>query len=182
MTHSDCPCNEMRALHHRHQKQAPSPSQEGVKLLKRKSIELFLDDREKVIPKSRPGVLEHYSGRQLAEFQRALRTLKERPVCAKDARVKMFLKDDKYVLEYAKIKAPRCIQYRDKRYCLELARYLQIIEGRVYGASDRFGHRLIAKGRNLAQRGADLWLKASEFSDPYFLLLDVGIEVARVEQ
>lgn len=182
VTHSDCPCNEMRALHHRHQKQAPGPTAEGILLLKHKSTELFLDDREKVVPKSREGVLEHYSGRQLAEFQRALRTLKERPVCAKDARVKMFLKDDKYALEYAKIKAPRCIQYRDKRYCLELARYLQIIEGRVYGAEDRYGHRLIAKGRNLAQRGGDLWLKASEFSDPYFLLLDASNFDAHVAQ
>jgi len=188
VTHSDCVCNEMRALHHRHQKAAPPPTREGVALLRAKSEQLFLGDGEKVIPKSREAVLDHYSGRQLAEFQRALRTLKERPVCAKDAMVKMFLKDDKYSLDVAKSKAPRCIQYRDKRYCLELARYLQIIEGRVYGASDRFGHRLIAKGRNPAQRGADLWAKASEFSDPYFLLLDasnfdahVAAELLRVE-
>lgn len=178
----------MRALHHRHQKAAPQPSKEGVSKLRRKTKDLFLGGEAKVIPKPRERVLDHYSGRQLAEFQRALRTLRERPVCAKDARVKMFLKDDKYVAEYAHQKAPRCIQYRDKRYCLELARYLQIIEGRVYSATDRYGHRLIAKGRNLAQRGADLDAKASEFADPYFLLLDasnfdahVATELLKVE-
>nr|APG76373.1 hypothetical protein 3 [Shahe isopoda virus 5] len=165
----------MRALHHRHQKTAPAPTREGLAMLKKKVHELFVvEGVPGVIPKPREAVLEHYSGRQLAEFTRALRSLGERPVCARDADVKMFLKDDKYVPEYAQIKAPRCIQYRDKRYCLELARYLQIIEGRVYGAEDAFGHRLIAKGRNLAQRGADLWAKANEFADPLFLLLDAS--------
>jgi len=175
VTHSDCVCNEMRALHHRHQKAAPAPSAEGLRKLDRKVREMFLDGvEERIIPKPRERVLDHYTGRQLAEFTRALRSLRERPVAARDAEVKMFLKDDKYAPEYARIKAPRCIQYRDKRYCLELARYLQIIEGRVYAAEDEFGHRLIAKGRNHHQRGSDLLAKASEFADPYYLLLDAS--------
>jgi hypothetical protein len=182
VTHSDCVCNEMRALHHRHQKMAPRPSEVGVRRLRTKARELFLvDGVERVVPKKREQVLSHYAGRQLAEFKRALESLKERPVCARDAEVKMFLKDDKYVEGYAKIKAPRCIQYRDKRYCLELARYLQIIEGRVYGAVDRYGHRLIAKGRNLNQRGGDLAAKATEFSSPLFLLLDASNFDAHVD-
>jgi len=175
VTHSDCVCNEMRALHHRHQKDAPVPSAEGVCRLRRTINRLFTEGvEERVIPKPRERVLDHYNGRQLAEFTRALRSLRERPVVARDAEVKMFLKDDKYVPEYARIKAPRCIQYRDKRYCLELARYLQLIEGRVYGACDAFGHRLIAKGRNHHQRGADILAKSGEFADPYYLLLDAS--------
>lgn len=175
VTHSDCVCNEMRALHHRHQKIAAPPTEEGLKAVRSKVRELFVKEGVPgIVPKTREAVLEHYSGRQKALFLRAYESLKDRPVRARDAEVKMFLKDDKYAPEKAREKAPRCIQYRDKRYCLELARYLQPIESRVYQTKDQVGERLIAKGRNPWQRGADLKAKADHFANPLYLLLDAS--------
>ncbi|UHR49843.1 MAG: RNA-dependent RNA polymerase [Fushun naranga aenescens tombus-like virus 1] len=95
----------------------------------------------------------------------------------------MFLKDDKYPLTDdlatylsqepdSSYGAPRCIQYRNKRYCLRLATYLHPIEEHCYAAVDWTDTPIFSKGRNLKQRGADLHGKWNSFVKPLALLLD----------
>lgn len=96
----------------------------------------------------------------------------------------MFLKDDKYLRFCQDIKdvfrqevseslsAPRCIQYRNKRYCLRLAQYLHPIEQAMYEVKDEYNTRVFAKSRNLQQRGQDLFEKWSSFKRPKAMLLD----------
>lgn len=113
----------------------------------------------------------------------AQETLQTTPLAAKDAYIKMFLKDDKYHNTYGlgdflgqqeetSFGAPRCIQYRNKRYCLRLATYLHPIEEHCYHYQDWTGTPIIAKGRNLRQRGEDLRTKWESFVKPIALLLD----------
>lgn len=113
----------------------------------------------------------------------AQETLAITPLAPKDAYIKMFLKDDKYpntwgIGEYlgqpeeTSYGAPRCIQYRNKRYCLRLATYLHPIEEHCYHVQDWTETPVIAKGRNLRQRGEDLRTKWDSFVDPIALLLD----------
>jgi hypothetical protein len=96
----------------------------------------------------------------------------------------MFLKDDKYPWDESaledlfhqtleqKITAPRCIQYRNKRYCLRLAQFLHAIETNTYAYEDKYNTRVFAKCRNLTQRGKDLREKWDSFKRPRALLLD----------
>jgi hypothetical protein len=174
-THSDCACNEELALANRHQKGGNQPTQEAMLQLREqlvwlheRSLEAQTCGSKKL---SRSGVVGSYSGKKRREFQRALESLRLDPYGPRDARVRMFLKADKYVVG-GKIDAPRCIQYRSKRYCLELARYLHGIEASTYVALDEFGTPVIAKSLNATQRAASLLAKARHFSQPYFLLLD----------
>lgn len=182
-THSDCVCNEMLALLNRHQVGGlPTPSCEVVRRLK---AVLGSYPVPELVRMTRREVIECYTGSKRKELERAAESLAKEPVCERDSWVKMFLKDDKYVwgIEGKQsasghstlsndMKAPRCIQYRSKRYMLELARYLRPIEHWVYGLRDEYGTRIVAKSRNSHQRAADLWEKSSHFSQPAYILLD----------
>lgn len=113
----------------------------------------------------------------------AQETLSHTPLTGRDGDIKMFLKDDKYHLTEPVSRflgmetadsygAPRCIQYRNKRYCLRLATYLHPIEEHCYSHLDWTGTPVFSKGRNLAQRGQDLRTKWQHFVAPTALLLD----------
>lgn len=119
----------------------------------------------------------------------------------KDGNIKMFPKDEKYLrsteeLEQVfhqvlskKVSAPRCIQYRNKRYCLRLAQRLHAIETNTYQYQDKYTTRVFAKCRNLTQRGEDLRTKWESFRNPRALLMDhskfdahCSTELLRLEQ
>jgi len=131
----------------------------------------------------------------------AQETLQTTPLHKTDGHVKMFLKDDKYqdtgevgqFLGYnapveSSYTAPRCIQYRNKRYGLRLATYLHPIEEHCYTCTDWTGTPIFSKSRNLRQRGEDLRLKWEKMHKPIALLLDhskfdahVGVQLLSME-
>jgi hypothetical protein len=131
----------------------------------------------------------------------AQETLQVTPLHHKDGHVKMFLKDDKYqdtgeVGQYlgqdtsieTSYTAPRCIQYRNKRYGLRLATYLHPIEEHCYSRLDWTGTPIFAKSRNFRQRGSDLRSKWEKMHKPIALLLDhskfdahVGVDLLSME-
>lgn len=115
-------------------------------------------------------IIHHASSRKKKLLEQAQQSLQEKPLCDKDGRVRMFLKDDKY--HENKIVAPRCIQYRNKRYCLRLACYLHPIESYVYTWMDRSGTPIFAKARNNNQRGQDIANKLAHFRNPVAISLD----------
>ncbi len=170
-THADCTCNESRALTLRHLVDTGLPhcvdasglwpelakvagNMRSGSSVERCSVQTYLDG---------------YSGNKLRLLQAAQVSLQSRKSGVQDARVRMFLKDDKYTLDG--LKEPRCIQYRSKRYHLDLGRYLKPMEEAFYAYRVR-DVPVCAKSRNMAQRAADLHELWQTYEQPVALLLD----------
>lgn len=169
VTHADCVCNEVRALKGRHQVACPDPKPSAIGRLRAIVHRLALSGVERW-----PGqrVVDGYSAGKKRAFQQALDSITVEPLQKRDATIRMFLKDDKYTIERATAKAPRCIQYRSKRYCVELGRYLKPIEHEAYRMLDVDGTYAIAKAANSWDRARVLRQKWQSFAQPYALLLD----------
>lgn len=177
-THASCVCNEIAALHMRHQ------VDDGSRYTSKLSLKVYLRPLiQAVLPVSQETIISHCSGDKRSLMLAAQESLLTKSITKSDATVKMFLKDDKYVVDYGlgfhlnqsvsnKIAYPRCIQYRNKRYCLQLATYLHPIEKMVYSHCDSSGTPIFAKCRNLSQRGGDLRAKWDSFEKPIAYLLD----------
>lgn len=164
-THKDCICNEAVALCQRHQ------VDDGSRYSSRTNLWKHLRRHVKTLsPSSEEYIIGRYSGPKKKLLEQARESLAIDPVTRDDAKVNMFLKADKY--HQADYGAPRCIQYRNKRYCLRLATYLHPIEAMVYKITDHTGTPAIAKSRNMMQRGEDLRAKWEAYTDPIAILLD----------
>lgn len=168
-THKSCVCNEVCALRYRHQADDDLPVGDCNPVgdwLITKAIRL----QEPLRKRSKTAVVNHYTAGKWREYLRAQDSLLTEPLIPFDARVRMFLKDDKYHTN--RFKPPRCIQFRNKRYGLCLAQYLQPIEYEVYQWLDRYNTRQISKSRNLGERAHDLRTKWDQFVDPIAVLID----------
>lgn len=183
-THKSCTCNEEVALSQRHQ------VDDGSRYTSK------LDLRRHLRPLIKPSnvstvdyIISRCSGSKRKLMEAAKLSLQTSDIMYKDSYIKMFLKDDKYLLDLAltstwleqeetdlsklkSLSAPRCIQYRNKRYCLLLAQFLHNIEENTYAYTDEYGTPVFAKCRNLTQRGKDLRDKWESFRKPKALLLD----------
>jgi len=167
-THSDCVCNEVTALLGRHQAKVPPGPSPSVTTDLCAVLKPYV---QHVSPWTYEQVILSYPSTRRKPLVKAHQSLLTDPVQKSDATIKMFLKDDKYTTDKPH-KAPRCIQYRSKRYCLALSRHLKPIEHMCYEMLDGYGTRIIAKGRNSYQRAQDLLDKSLAFSNPTYLLLD----------
>lgn len=150
-THGSCVCNEVIALQNRHQ------LCDGTTYHTRVDLKAPLRKLIKPLdPVTEQTIIEHAASNRKKLLQAAATSLATNGLDKRDARVKMFLKDDKYhTPEY---KAPRCIQYRNKRYGLRLATFLHPIEQHVVKLKLN-GTHVFAKGRNMKQRGRDIAAK-----------------------
>lgn len=188
-THADCTHNELLALKNRHHAPYPVPVAASMVIARKASRALyncvvFECGVEKTKIVSASVIVSGYSCSKRKLFQRAADSLRELPLTSYDARVRMFLKDEKYSCSTLtsepatydgntyEVKVPRGIQYRNKRYCLSLARYLKPIEELTWGAKDRTQTAIFAKSRNSHQRGADIYAKFCAFDQPLVLCLD----------
>lgn len=113
--------------------------------------------------------IARYSGGKNRLLEQARVSLQSSAFRAKDSRVSMFLKDDKYFLD--DLKEPRCIQYRSKRFHLYLGRFIHPMEVLFCHYEDN-GIRICAKSRNSLDRASDLRAAWEEFVDPMAVLLD----------
>jgi len=171
-THKACVCNELVALRERHQLDTGLRYTAGETLVYDNFMQLV--SRNGGLPTLKRNtfsqVISHYTGAKRKEYERGAESLAQDPLNNLDARVRMFLKDDKY--HTFDFKAPRCIQFRNKRYGITLASYLQPIEEYIYSLEDESGSRVFAKGRNVDERASDLRQKWDDFCDPVALCLD----------
>lgn len=167
-TMSDCICNEVSALKNTHHKAGPAVDAQAMKLLRECIIQ---GPTKMVAPISREAVISCYKGRKGREFLEAYNSLKECGHKKRDARIRMFLKADKYDTLVG-LKPPRAIQYRDKRYSLLLAQHLRPIEHQIYKGLDWTGTAEIAKMRNPEQRASDVLRKWNCFDEPCAYLMD----------
>jgi hypothetical protein len=114
-----------------------------------------------------------YVGRKRVNYQKALDSLSVFPVCRRDARLKTFVKCEKIDFAAKVDPAPRIIQPRDPRYNICVARYLKVIEHRIYQMIDRtFGSNTVLKGLNADEQGQIFAQAWSEFDDPVAVDLD----------
>lgn len=123
--------------------------------------------------------VDSYGGQKRKVYAAAAESLKDKPFNFRDARVKVFTKD-----EYRKPGgAPRAIQPRSPRFNVNLGRYLKPIEHKVFEAINKVydstgKHSTVAKGMNMMQRGRTIERMWSEFSDP----VAVGLDASRFDQ
>lgn len=179
VTHKSCQHNEEIALSQRHQ--VDDGSRYSSKLDLKKYLRPLVRSTHL---SSEEHIISRCAGQKRKLLETARLTLQTSKLHYKDAKVKMFLKDDKYLRFVQDLKdmfhqevsesltAPRCIQYRNKRYCLRLAQFLHPIEQAMYDMEDDYKTKIFAKSRNLKQRGEDLYNKWKSFKNPKAILLD----------
>lgn len=179
-------CNELVALKQRHQ------LDDGLRYVSKSNLSRHLRPFIKTVsPCSEDTVIAHSAGAKRKLLLSAKSSLEVYPIQPEDGAVKMFLKADKahvFTDGNPDFGAPRCIQYRNKRYCLRLATYLHPVERELYKKLDISGTPIFAKGRNLVQRGQDLWAKFQHFRNPTIICMDhskfdahFGVELLRLE-
>lgn len=176
-THKGCVCNENIGLHNRHL------VDDGAKCVSCPSFAALRRFVKHIPPVSEQTIIDHAPSSRKKLLLGARESLKTNPINPDDYKIRMFLKDDKYnntpdVATFLGFsdpldhKAPRCIQYRNKRYNLRLATYLHPIEQHIYSSTNFNGTPIFAKSRNQVQRGQDLRNLWDSFCRPRAWLLD----------
>lgn len=166
-THKGCVCNEQVALTHRHQRDDGCRfDSEVLPSLRR----VWMRWVPQCSPLTIPEVVAKYSGRKRKIAEAAAKDLEQWPLIQRDAKLKMFLKDDKYTA--VQPKAPRCIQYRNKRYALNLAKYTYPIEAALFNRTNRHGIYWSSKKLDSLACAANLRRAWDRFAEPIALLLD----------
>lgn len=121
-------------------------------------------------PETYDVVVAKYEGRKRTIYENAMRSLLMEPVHSRDAYLMAFVKAEKVPPN----KAPRCIQPRSPRHCLEVGRYIKHIEHRLYeDIADVFGDGpTVMKGFNVQRVGRICAAKWYSFKRPVAVGLD----------
>lgn len=121
-------------------------------------------------PESYDQVVSKYVGRKKTIYENAMKSLLMEQVNSLDAQLRAFVKAEKVPPN----KAPRCIQPRSPRHCLEVGRYIKHIEHRLYeDVADVFGDGpTVMKGYNVQRVGRICAGKWYSFNKPVALGLD----------
>jgi len=140
-----------------------------------KGIDLVIRALPKTVQEERGKFAEKYTGRKKARYDDALRYVNDNGITKKDAKITMFVKAEK-MSPSKRNPDPRAIQFRDPRYCVELASFLKPIEEHLYKI--KVEHplisrtRLVGKGMNQVERASTLARKLSFFKNPSTISLD----------
>jgi len=121
-------------------------------------------------PETYDKVVSQYVGRKRTIYHAAMESLLQQPANSLDGQVRPFVKGEKVPPK----KAPRCIQPRSARHCLETGRYIKHIEHRLYDDIARlFGDGpTVMKGFNVQQVGRICAGKWHSFRNPVAVGLD----------
>lgn len=124
-----------------------------------------------LVPWSLKQVVESYTGGKRKIYEKAMESVVNCSFNKSWAKVRMFVKPDKYDVCKIKQKVPRAIQYRKPEFNLLVAQYLRPIEEKFYNLA-KDGLRYVAKGRNLQQRASDILKIYSSFKNPVIISID----------
>lgn len=141
------------------------------------NLEPFLNDLRtfRVEPWSIDRVVESYTGKKRAVYERARESLMYLPLNAKDARLKTFVKAEKIDFASKADPAPRVIQPRDPRFNLHFAKYMKPLEAVLYKQMAKlYTSPCVAKGFNASQTGELIHSKWIQFSKPVAISLDAS--------
>jgi hypothetical protein len=138
----------------------------------------------KHLPKTAPWTHEQfvdsYQGRKKDVYQRALTEIASGCFDVEgDARVSVFIKNEKTDRTTKQDPVPRVISPRSPRYNLRVGRYLKKIEHKVFKSIGKlFGHATVMKGYDVHQSAAILREKWDKLVDP----VAVGLDASRFDQ
>jgi len=175
--HHACSCNELIAISNRVCGVVPQPTSGGLKKL-RCAAKILSQCLPEVTPWDSGQLPLLYGGLKRRRYEEAERRVREGGLTAKDASITMFIKDER-LSPLKHNPDPRAIQFRDSRYCVELARYLKPIEHNLYNLVGAEGTclpttRMVGKGLNQVQRAKLLRRKLSMFRRPVTFSLDMS--------
>lgn len=121
-------------------------------------------------PESYDAVVAKYVGRKRTIYENAMRSLLMERANSRDAQLRAFVKAEKVPPN----KAPRCIQPRSPRHCLEVGRYIKHIEHHIYSEiAHVFGDGpTVMKGFNVQKVGRICAGKWNSFRSPVAIGLD----------
>lgn len=121
---------------------------------------------------------QYYSGSKRARYTQATDQVIQEGVTRKDSHVKMFVKFEKLDGDVKINPDPRAIQFRDPKYCVEVAKYLKPCEHAIYllhgDGTILPRSRVIGKGLSSNERGQLLHKKLLDFDNPVVLSLDAS--------
>lgn len=170
--HGNCRCNELVALYNRHLVDRTgipfSPAAWGDAV---RRVRKLIQFPHSVEPMSLMDVTRSYSGRKRRIYYRAMLDVQQQHWDDQWARVKMFVKPDKYPVAEIDSKEPRAIQYRDPRFNIQVATWLKPFEEQFYRTEHR-GLRVVAKGLTPSERAAVLKEAWDNCANPVALLVD----------
>lgn len=143
----------------------------------------YFDRIKEIVPTTAPVKLDEYpvryGGRKRREYERAVESLKSRPLSKEDANIKLFLKFEKDVRTDKPGRIPRCILPPDVRYLVDVGRCVAPIEHKVYRAVDElWGSEVVAKGHNY--RGVAKMFKVAW--DRYSCPMSIDVDVSKMDQ
>jgi DNA-binding transcriptional regulator YhcF (GntR family) len=168
VTNRLCDCNEAVALNSRHLQSNEDRALDDIPMIK-EAFELVrkqIPVREH-LPYSRQLVLSRKKGGKFYTYQRALESLKSKPITECDATLKMFIKNERMS---DPDKAPRAIQARNPRYNLELQTYINVIEDYVFHLP--IDKAVSTKCYDQDRKAQCLKFAWDEFAEPVAILAD----------
>lgn len=171
--HANCLCNEYLALTNRHliERHTDFNVREWDELVN--DVKRYFPNECK--PVSYWDVIKDYTGKKRNMYTFAAMNLQQYGYDPIYAKVRMFVKPDRWPVGVIHSKPPRAIQYRSLEYNLELGRFIKPYEHILYStltlgvASDT---RIIAKGLNQYERAELLLEKSKVFTNPVYLNSD----------
>lgn len=135
------------------------------------------------VPYAAPRSLEEfplmYQGRKRTIYQKAVDSLKVKPLTRTDSYLSTFLKAEKINFSRKPDPAPRVIQPRLPRYNASMGRFIKPLEHRLYSALAQIhGSPVVSKGFSIDQVGQLIANKWQKFSNP----IGIGLDASRFDQ
>lgn len=169
--YSNCVRNEYSSLVNRHLLMEGEPTKEVLARVN-KRIDLLVDELDVPFECTEKQVLANkQNGMSYNRYLNAFRSLRNVGPQPKWAKVKAFVKVEKWPVAQMGVKAPRLIQHRSYQYCAEISRPLLAIEESLWKLCEQ-GIPVFSKKLNTFTTAQALIDAASRFSDPVFVLLD----------
>lgn len=139
----------------------------------------FVDNAELTVPLTKEQFLGTYEGRKRGVYERAFESLSTKPFSVRDSYIRWFMKVEKVNFSADKEQIPRGISPRSPRYNALLGPYLKKVEKKIYKMlGSMFGHAVVAKGMNVAQRAKLIKRHWDSFMNP----VAIGIDASRFDQ
>ncbi len=134
-----------------------------------------LHNLESFEPYTTEQFVESYVGRKRNMYARMAESLSVSPLCAADAYIQAFIKDEKTDFGCKPNACPRIIQPRSPRFNIAIGVYLKPMEKALYRAiAAVFRGVTVCKGLNAVQRGYELRRKWERFDDPIAVFVDAS--------
>lgn len=179
--HHDCIHNQIVSVHNRVCGRVPVASPAALKRLDR-FMQRLAKSLPKVVPWDLDRVVNSYKGNKRVNYGDAAHEYRSHGLGQDQARVKMFIKNEKIRFKEKGDKQnpdPRAIQYRDPVFAVVFAQYIKAIEEVVYQLKGNRCNRLppgrvFGKGMTSVQKGKLLREKRERFKKPVVLPLDAS--------